>query len=327
MKHAVFIIVLLRAFAQGSALAQPALTVDNSLPALGESFIELIGIPMDAGGSGPDQMWDLSSFQPTDTLAFTYESAADDSIGGCPLQCPYDLIGGDYVVGFDPARISVAPWFGYPLGTLPTTAECSRMTYLPLGFGGTFIHQHMVHLHTSGCGEIVMWREESSEADAYGSLVLPFGTFGPVLRVHTITGHVAPDGPAMNAYRFYLPGTHHPLVTIAQGFPLPLDTAWSMRMLDPASIVGLPQPTMGCSKITFRPQPVHDVLFVDVPQDLHDVVSVEVLDMSARRMRGYASTALRTGLDVSSLSSGVYVLRISTKGVAALSGWFIKSER
>ncbi len=324
MKSVLVAIIFLRVLAQGSALAQPVLTVENSLPTLGESFIELIGPPLEAGAAGAEQTWDFSAFQPTDTAAFSFSTAVTDSFGGCPLHCSYDLIGGDYTVRNDYYPwISVAPWFGY-VGTLPWYLSCSRMLVLPFSFGTTYDSQHVYQVNFGNCDDGSF--DELSIADGYGTVILPFGTYGPVLRVHTITEFIALDAPDLDAYRFYLPGTHHPLVTIAQGFPVPFDTTWTMRMLDQISIVGISEDPLIRGGLILRPQPVQDMLFVQVPDDHHTPAQVMIQDISGRLAHQYDPMDLVDGLDVSGLSPGVYVLCVTRKGSPALSNLFIKSD-
>lgn len=324
MRIVVYCILAVTFLIASTGSAQPLLTFDNTGPMVGASYEVLVGGPMDPGAAGPDQVWDYSGFVVSDTISFSYVQSDMDSINGCPLDYPHDIVGGGYVAPVDHAFVMRNLYIIYPMGNLPFYTENHRVLEYPIAYGQAFDNMRLYKFNFSDCGIYLVQSPEHIEADAYGTLILPFGTFGPVLRVHHTGSGFESTEVDEEGYRFYLPGTHYPLVTIAKGFPSALDTTWTMRMLDPASIVGLrEEPSVGAG-ITFRPQPANDVLFVDVPPDLHDASGVEVLDMSARRVQGYAPTELRAGLDVSDLSAGVYMLRISDRGGAVLTGRFIK---
>ncbi len=306
--------------------AQPVLTVENSLPNVGEVFIEYAGAALSPGGAGPDQVWDLSAFQPADTSVFSFASSTVDSLGECPLICPYGIYGGGYAIAQDPTRIFMGPAIHYPIGTLPLTTECSRMMSFPMEYEDQIEHQYAFRLMFGDCWDGFFFREETSVADGYGMLSLPFGTYGPVLRVHTMTGSIIPDSLTLHAYRFYLAGTHLPLATIAQGFPHPVDTTWVMRMLDPTSIVGVSEASTEPTGLTFRPQPVQDILFIQGVSDTRPATRVDIFDVSGRQVLANAKVDIRDGLDVGALSPGLYSLRLAFTGQPVRSGRFIKSD-
>lgn len=313
--------------AAGGAWAQPVLTMENSFPVEGDSFMELKGTPLDPGEDGAGQVWDFSAFEPTGTVGFTWSNDVSDSLAGCVLQSHPYLSCGDYVLSSDPLSVLVTPWFGYPIGTLPTIHEFSVTLRPPLTFGDTVPSQHLFNLLSNGCDGIMIWRADTSVADGYGTVVLPSGTYGPVLRVHTFSEQANPDADELHSYRYYLPGTHHPLVTIAQGFPTPWDTAWTMSILDPASIVGVGENTADKSELTIRPQPVQDRLFLQDHADARAFVRVEIFDVGGRRRYVQDNMDFDSGIAVDALSPGIYTLRLTCTGQAVRSGRFIKSAR
>lgn len=308
----------------GALMAQPELTVANSFPIAGDVFTELEGVASGPGGPGAGQVWDFSAFQPTDTFVINYADEVSDSIDGCALACPLDVTSGAYVVAVDPFSVMVAPWFGFPIGSFPIIHEFGIVLEAPMTFEDTVMNLHLYRLLSSGCDGAEFWRSDTNMADGYGTVVLPFGTYGPVLRVHTVMEQVDPTADPLHAYRFHLPGTHHPLVTIAQGFPEPLDTTWTMRMLDPASIVGMPEePAIG--GLRTWPQPVQDILFVQTAAVLRDISGLAILDAGGRVVQEHDVRDLHDGLDVRALAPGIYVLRVIRSAAPALSARFIKS--
>ena len=310
----------------GTCVAQPVLTVDNSFPLLGESFIELSGTALDPGMPGAGQVWDFSAFQAQDTLMFSCTGPISDSIGGCPLETWVERENGDYVVANDPVSLMVAPWFGFPFGTLPTIVERSITLLPPLAFGDTVLSSHLLRLLNNGCDAFYVYRSDTSIADGYGTLVLPSGTYGPILRVRSMSGSAVPGEASSEAYRYYLPGTHHPLVTIAQSFPTPLDASWTMRVLDPSSIVGLVDHRSTGATLRIWPQPVQDVLHVVGPLGASGTATWEVLNAEGRLLRQWSAGVDQVRVDVSFLANGLYVLRVLGSDGVNVSTTFIKDH-
>ncbi len=326
MKLVGHLLLLLGALAVEPSIGQPVLTVGNSVPTSGESFVELVGAAMDPGDAGAGVVWDFTAFVAQDTFGFSYSSPLSDSIGGCPLMSPPDLMGGHLMVGQDPLSVRVEPWFGYPIGTLPVISELAITLIPPMAFGDVVPSTHLLRLMDNGCQSFPVHRADTSVADAYGALHLPWGTYGPVLRIRTTSEAFAPGAAPLMAYRYYLPGTHHPMVTIAQGFPVYLDTTWTMRVLDPASIVGFVDHQRSGGAFRIWPQPVQDILHVSGPPGPSAQVIWEVLDASGRRLRQWSAIEGQEGVDVSFLSNGLYVLRVLGPDGARLTSTFIKNH-
>ena len=74
----------------------------------------------------------------------------------------------------------------------------------------------------------------------------------------------------------------------------------------PQKLINLVQENFG-SPLTFFPNPASDVLFTDLPEDMEGV-EITIFDVQGRiKMRQFYGAG---GLDISGLSSGLYMIRV-----------------
>ncbi len=325
MKRGLIGIVLAYALAQGSALAQPILTVDNSFPLPGETFVQWLGDSMDPGPAGAEVTWDFTNFQPLDTASFTCLSGNVSTIVGCPLGHPYHRSCDQLAIDLTYVRITDHPWFGYPLGTLPAIHENTLVLQPPMTYEDTVLNHQSLALLNGGCNVFTyVLINEISAADGFGELILPSATLSPVLRIHAISFMADPDSILTEAYFYWSPGVHYPLAIISKKHLNGDPTGWTMRMLDPSLIVGFDENTAERTALTFTPQPVQDFLFIQGGADVGAIGRIDIFDVNGRQVVTNVNVDLRDGIDVHGLSPGLYSLSIACTGQPIRSGRFIK---
>ncbi len=305
-------------------IAQPVLTYANSGPIVGTNYQVFIGDSMDPGPAGPDQSWDFSAFMATDTLSFHCVQTDMDSIMGCALEYPYDVGGGHYISAVDHASMMIKLYISYPLGTIPFYIENHRVLEFPMGFGGTFDNQRLFIMDIgAGCDTIRFQSPEHAEADAHGMVVLPFGTFGPVLRVHLTGAGIMQSDLQDEGYRYYLPGVRYPLVTVARNLPgMPLN-AWHTYIIDPAFVGMHDQPSTDMDVRIF-PVPARDRIYLQGGVGDRTYQDLVIIDAQGREVDRIARIDPSTGLDVHELAPGVYSLCEGRSGQRSSLGRFIK---
>jgi|GEM_PF-1505083 len=106
--------------------------------------------------------------------------------------------------------------------------------------------------------------------------------------------------------------------------PSQLRTAYSLHLYDP-TIVGITEPTAMQNGLSVFPSPTTDVLNILITSQLDGSARLAIIDGTGREVL-FAPALTSNGrftLDVSGLSSGVYVARVSS-GTQSFTGRFIK---
>lgn len=307
----------------GKTIAQPVLTYENSGPIVGTNYQVLIGDSMNPGPAGQDQTWDFSAFVATDTMTFHYVQEDMDSIAGCAMEHPYDVAGGHYASAADHASIMRSLYMFFPDGSTPFYIENHRVLEFPMGFGGMFDNQRVFFMfYNTPCDTIRFQSPEHIEADAYGTVTLPFGTFGPVLRVHLTGADIWETDLADEAYRYYLPGLRYPLVTVARKF-LDASDIWHTLIIDPA-FVGISSLPSLDPDVRIYPVPARDRIYLQGGIGIQRYQDLVVIDAQGREVKRFARMDPSAGLDVHELAPGLYSLCAGRSGQRSSLGRFIK---
>lgn len=154
-------------------------------------------------------------------------------------------------------------------------------------------------------------------ADAYGTLILPSGTFTDVLRATYVEDHTDAGFVTITAHREYThymkAGTHYPLAhiysfsTTVMGNTTVITGAQWMD----AGSTGLLAAAAPSAEVEVYPVPASDVLFVRCPGE---VGSITLSDMQGRtvalRSPIGVDEAGRIVMDTRALPGGTYLLRV-----------------
>jgi hypothetical protein len=315
--YTAFLLFLVPAF---GVLAQPTLNLVEMTPAQGSVYAYNYWIYQDPGSSGAGQTWDFSGLSSTEqhsitflspeatSYAATYPTATiafePDAPSGIYLFTRFsedgaDALGDELSFGYthfsDPRR-----GLKFPFAFNDTWSDAFAGDWVTIGSTGTI------------SGSI------TGTADGYGTLILPYGTFTNILRVHTHTVTtqiiVTPPPGATNvvnedSYLFFKPGVAMELLNIAHA-----DNTSSSTFLT-ESTVGVQEALMQDIGIEVMPNPATDA--ISVTYGAVGVVKLAVYDALGRAMLernlGRVPPGIhREQMDVSMLAQGQYVLSITT---------------
>lgn len=183
-------LTLLLILFSGVALAQPEITQAN-LPHVGDHVvIAICSDPVVAGDSGANVTWDMSGLTEQEEQFFDYiamnEAPRADSFPEaniCGVSWLEDfsnykhtssgLTAEGYVVTSD--QIDT---------TLMVFTNSEQIIELPFSYGESFMDEFEGNSYVPGIGTFPFDGSISFEADGYGTLILPTGTYNNVVRYH-----------------------------------------------------------------------------------------------------------------------------------------------
>lgn len=310
------------AFAPLAVFAQPVLDHGTSATLPGESYLYHACPWQDPGAAGAGQTWDLSSLTTDSLIAISFVDpagtpdaasfptatiAADD--GGAYAYSSFTSSGGEFLGMSVPGETPIV--YSDPMTQVVFPATYN--TAWTDGFGGNF---------TFGGFPVARSGSITATCDAYGTLILPWGSVSDVLRVShvedyqdvsivTATGH--------REYTYFLAaGTHYPLVHLFSFTTTVLGNSTTITgaqwMDGTTTQVG---PVTDADGVLAYPVPANETLTVrcavqgSIRAILTDARGRTVLEHDVR-----ASSSLR--MDTHALPAGVYTLRTwSGTGVSA----------
>jgi len=171
-----------------SAFAQPTLTSATNNPVVGDVFYGYVTDTdhVSMGASGASVTWDMSMIVVNDSDTTSYLSCAAtpycDSFPGANIV---SLNSGDYVYGIS-GTSGIKAIGAYSSGTVVHFDDSLTLTRFPLSYGLSFndtTHTEFSLFSTT----VYITNYANSDCDAWGTLVLPTGTYNNVLRLHTTT--------------------------------------------------------------------------------------------------------------------------------------------
>ncbi len=302
-----------------AAFAQPTLTSATNAPVAGDKFVahyfDTAGVTW--GASGASATWNFGSVTATSTDTATFMSCAStpfcDSFSGANLA---SFDGSDYTyVIANTAAITA-------IGAHSDTdyihfIDPKVFMKFPFTYNNMFVDTSIVPLF----GPAQMRYIDSNFADAYGTLILPTGTYNNVLRIHTKTTQTITvsgmpfSSAATETYGWYAPGFHSPLVmlnvdTAGSGTPYVNEARYYTGN---SSSTGIGNATKSNIALSLSPNPATDVLHISFDLQQNTGAMLEITDMTGKVV--YTSADLATGANniafvTSSLQSGMYILHL-----------------
>ena len=304
--------------------AQPVLTAPGYNPLPGDVFVghvlDTVGVTPGASGAGAT--WNFAAVTETGTDTTTYSTCAVtpycDSFSTSNLAY-FD--GTDYYYCRTSTSVfTVVGAFVSGTGYVHLTNPDDQMVY-------PFTYQSMYRDTTittnSGLNVLVT---DSSYVDAYGTLILPWGTFSNVLRVHTITVFTESLGSiVVNAYRsetyiWYKPGFHNALMEVdidTTGAAGPYISG-AEYYKGPFNTTGLQSLNPGQSGLVVYPNPANDAMHISFDAADPAATSVTVADMTGRTIATMGSDRIVKGKNdltfpATELPAGIYIVQLHTE--------------
>lgn len=307
---------------QGTLTAQ-TLTQANSAPVPGDSFTVQRGSYVEQGPAGTAQTWDHSDLVSLGASSFAYVTPASTGVAssfpGATVALPVNGVPGSYVF-YNSASNGLFQLGARQTGTTLFYNNAETLFPYPCSYGTTWTDEFGSN-YTTGGQPAVRTGTITGEADGTGTLILPFGTVSNVIRIHIVENSedVLSSVPyytfASDHYVYLKPGFHGPIFGIYQttsatfGNPAELNYTQWVDAAD-VSVQDLMKNSIG---IDVFPVPANDALNV-VFSSQGGAVDLQVMDAQGRIVHQETRAAIigidRQVLDVKTLSSGVYHLRI-----------------
>ncbi|MCB0822664.1 MAG: T9SS type A sorting domain-containing protein [Bacteroidales bacterium] len=183
-------ITLLMIIISAVVLAQPEITEAN-LPHVGDHVvIAICSNPVDAGESGANITWDMSGLSEQEEQFFDYiamtEAPRADSFPNA------NICGVSWLDDFSNYKHSseglTAEGYVVTSDAIDTTlmvfSNSEKIIELPFSYGDSFMDEFDGNSYVPGIGVFPFDGSISFEADGYGTLILPTGTYNNVVRYH-----------------------------------------------------------------------------------------------------------------------------------------------
>lgn len=306
------------------AFAQPTLDFPGNAPTPGTSFQTRYGEFVDAGTAGANQNWNFGNLVADSSAIVFVELPSATPQGGEFPNATAAVVNPDGTQYFQassgllelvgPSLLGQTAPLSNPASYLPF--PCTFQTSWEDDFDGSI---DLMGFPLSVSGNVI------GIADGYGTLVLPEGTVNDVLRVRRITTTIiditgfGSGELEENAFAFYRVGLGLPILEIASTageLPLlgPLEFQ-SLKWVD-VTTVGIEDLFSSNIGVEVFPNPATNNVQVNFGLAGGRTVAIELFDINGRQVRSVAmntgNSGVHTGMvDVSELSSGVYMLRIT----------------
>ncbi len=301
-----------------TVVAQPTIT-SATAGGVGDVFsISTVNAEgFDPGPSGAGVIWDFSGITLTGaTTSYTYVNpAATPYAGDFPdANVAADQGGGIYSY----YKITSSEWSLqglYPATLSMVYSDPEVLMTFPMSYGDTFSDDffcnYFAGYETNRDGSVTV------EADAYGTLILPDGSYDNVLRVvlnetvsEEFVGLPYTSDYEITNYFYLREGTKGPLFQYSYfemggPFPSTSENATINNLIGAVSV----ENNVADNTISLFPNPAQSSVIIDTHNMQVDVV--EIYDLSGRIvLQNNPPAQSYSTLDVSSLAEGTYIVRV-----------------
>lgn len=275
-----------------------------------------------AGSSGNGVVWDFSGLSCPNSLSMSLLSPT-----GLPGASNFpwaNLAMSDGSGGYIYEYTDNTKWERYGLYS---TSSSVAMVYsnsevffsFPLSFNDTQSDNFLSNYNLSGY-PTTRSGTVNSTYDGYGTLMLPYGTLNNIARLHAtevfsddISGYGTIDY-SVDVYIFIKPGTGYPVFTMTN-YQSTSGSAMYCTYLD-QSHVGFNEPNLMPS-LSVYPNPADDFVSVEFENNSIGTAIISVFDLNGKLVLEFPFEVTQTGyqnttIDVSSLTSGLYLLNVKT---------------
>jgi hypothetical protein len=281
------------------AFAQPVVNSNDVAPNFNADFYFLeMPAGFSAGSAGSNQTWNFSTigsgtFLGTDTAI---------PVAGSPYASQFPQA--NYLYAMNSAFSNADMYFYH-------TLTPAKFEIYSLGYGGDVGENYqqnprtyVVFPYTYNTVFTDDFKENSSPTtstvtatyDAYGTLIMPFGTFNNVVRQKQVIDGV----------------TNYSWFNVSPFYPI-LQTAFEDGILGYIvnnTALGIGDHTQMQSLVTF-PNPAASVLNIKIPDGFNGPASLTISDLSGKTLIKSTFDAANQAVNVEQLSQGVYIIKLS----------------
>lgn len=298
--------------------AQPVLTFAAQAPQPGISYDMRYSPFVPPGAAGANQVWDLTALSTDSTRLIQLVAPANTPNGALFAASTVAETGSAAVMYFRSASDGVFNVGSDADGLLIVNSDQGRYLPFPCTYQTSWTDAVAAQFTVDGF-DIARSGTITGEADGFGTLILPTGSVGNVLRIHWIQEIV--DASAFfdmttttDSYLYYAVGQPYPLAQLVSTTITMMGNTITEQY---AQWVGgdlstaLPAQRSDVNEADVFPVPAHDRLSFNLPKHFSGTPLITVSDPSGKRVKHLGPMMLSGGngqLDVSGLAPGIYVL-------------------
>ena len=319
MKKITFFTLFIVLFISVRTIAQPSLTASTNNPVVGNVFIQHQIAYQNPGAAGANITWNFSGISSSATITTTYLLPSATPYASlypsANLASTINSNGSTYYSYFNASAASYTlNGMNFPsVGASMPYSDPEKLLSYPFTYNSAFTDNFATTV--SGYD-----RHGSIEvtADAYGTLILPYGTISNVLRVKAvetysdyISGTPVTNYTSTNYY-WYKPGIHYYIFQLSQ-----LNQNGSLYQqyglyLDQTN-VGIAENTTKQNTFNCYPNPATDKIAIEVFNlSGSDNNVITLSDLSGKELikQELSNLSEKTEIDISKLSAGIYFLKL-----------------
>ncbi len=303
-----------------SAQAQSTITAANFTPHPGENFLVHLFPYQTAGIGGAGLIWDFSGVSPTGTANMNHvDPAATPSSASFP-DATVSISQGSAYSYFEGTSSGYFYDGVVASGNLIPYSDAEKMMTFPFTYLDTY-SDNFGAVFTSGV-TITRAGTVNVTADAYGTLILPYGTLNNVIRVKVIesyTDSYTVTVPvvltyASTIYYWYKADTHYPVLSISS-----LDQDGTLYQgatyLDQAHISAVEENITNAIHLNVFPNPTNGLSVISFELTQPEKVQLAVYDNLGQLVEMIEQNQLGAGnqryeLNTANYASGLYTLKV-----------------
>ena len=320
----VLLISFFASLVTGSTLAQPTLNLFDLTPSLDDQITSSVTqwVQMDDGGA--NQTWDYSSL--TADQSFTLEYITPNNAPNINLfpEATHVSSAVEFAqYGYSSYADNLAEIVGADqAGMLNLYPNPRTLLEFPLTYNSTFQDTFEREADLGGGAANLESGPLSAVCDAYGTLIIPSGTYTDVVRVkYTVTStlDVLVNGEVVSSinstettYSFFAAGIPAALLSMVEfNFGGQISTTATMYSGGSLSI----EEDQLSSSLNIYPNPATDFVIADFELDNSQSVNANLLSLDGRVVKQYSTQNFGQGtnrmqLKIPEISSGVYLLQL-----------------
>jgi hypothetical protein len=293
--------------------SQPTLTHNGVAFQIGTSVTSHIGAYDFPGNPGPGETWDFSNYSGPNVATYSgVNPAGTPYVGLYPAAdvCSYAPGPGQYEYLED--DMAATHLLGANAASASLNFSANKQTFLvfPLTYNDTWTDTYQASGNNAGF-PFTRTGTITAEADGYGTLITPNGTYTNVLRIYyyqTFTDNSSSgsyDGE-QSTWSWYKEGIHYPIFSITDalydGFP-----SFSMGTYNDAP-TGFDEPA-AAEFVSVYPTPANAELFVKLGSS-SSLRNYELTDITGRKILSGELSRQLNAINTQNIPAGHYMLRI-----------------
>lgn len=289
------------------AIAQPTIQTSDFYPTVGESFSINRGVYVNPGPGGNNVTWDMSSLNST-SIAVTNATPANASFPNSTITM--ETVGETSMyLNLGPTSYAIEGFYNSVNSLLFTYTDPNVVYQFPLSMSTDFVDNFTCNYTTNGY-DFVRSGTHSVEADGYGTLITPSGTYTDVLRLRMIQDY-SDYNSTFGTYDYYAEiyvwvkaGYHNELASVSTLTSSLGNSSYGLYLEDETS--GLSEESL--SSISIYPNPATDIVHID--SDGASITSLRLIDLNGNTVLEEEQSV--ASIDIQDLPKGVYTLIVTT---------------